>query len=58
MPEVGTCAARIAEQAYGVTILLVITFAAQLFLNNCADACTASILTILSAVGQAQLKYN
>ena len=46
-PELGTCAA---------TILLAIALAPQLFLNGCADACTASILAILSAIAQAQFK--
>ena len=30
----------------------------QLFLNGCADACAASILAILSAIAQAQFKYD
>ena len=46
-PERGTCAA---------TILLAIALARQLYLNDCADACAASILAILSAIVQAQFK--
>ena len=46
-PELGTCAA---------TISLAIALAPQLFLNGCADACTVSILAILSAIAQAQFK--
>ena len=46
--EVGTC---------GATILLAISLALQLFLNDCADACAASILAILSAIALAQIKY-
>ena len=57
-PEVGTCAAIIATQAWGATILLVIALAQQLFLSGCADACAASILAILSAIAQAQVKYD
>ena len=56
--EVGTCAAIIAAQACGATILLVIALAPQLLLNACADACAASILAILSAIAQAQFKYD
>ena len=48
-PEMGTC---------GATILLAIALAPQLFLNGCADTCAASILVILSAIAQAQFKYN
>ena len=48
-PEVGT---------YGATISLAIALAPQLFLNGCADACAASILAILSAIAQAQVKYD
>ena len=57
-PEVGTCAAIIAEQASGATISLAIALAPQLFLNECADACATSILVILSANAQAQVKYG
>ena len=48
-PEVGTC---------GSTILLVIVLALQLFLSGCADPCAASSLAILSAIAQAQFKYD
>ena len=47
--EVGTCVA---------TILLAIALVPQLFLNSCADACAASIFAILSAIAQAQVKYD
>ena len=47
--EVRTC---------GTTILLAIALVPQLFLNECADTCTASILAILSAIAQAQFKYD
>ena len=47
-PEVGTCAA---------TILLAIALTPQLLLTCYADACAANILTILSAIAQAQFKY-
>ena len=50
--EVGTCAAIIAAQACGETILLAIVLAPQLFLNGCTDACAVSILAILSAIAQ------
>ena len=56
--EVGTCAAIIAAQACGATISLAIALALQLFLNGCADACAATILAILSAIAQAQVKYD
>ena len=49
LAELGTCDA---------TILRAIALALLLFLNGCADAFTASILAILSAIGQAQFKYN
>ena len=42
----------------GATILLAIALAPQLFLNGCTDACTASILAILSAIAQAQVKIR
>ena len=57
-PEVGTCTAIIAVQACGGTISLAITLAPQSFLNGCADACAASNLAILSAIAQAQVKYD
>ena len=41
----------------GPTILLAIALAPQSFLNGCADDCVASILAILNAITQAQLKY-
>ena len=47
--ELGTC---------GATISLAITLAPQLVLSSCADACAASILTILSAIAQAQVKCD
>ena len=50
----GTCAAIIAAQACSATILLAIALAPQLLLNDYADACTASILAILSAIAQEQ----
>ena len=56
--EVGTCAAIIAAQACSATSSLAITLAPQLFLNGCADACAASISAILSAIAQAQVKYD
>ena len=37
---------------------LAIALAPQLFLNGCSDACAASILAILSAIAQAQVKYD
>ena len=57
-PEVGTCAAIIDGQAWGATISLAIELAQQLFLSGCADACAESILAILSAIAQAQFKYD
>ena len=48
--EVGTCAAMIAAQPRGATILLAMVLAPQLFVSGCADACAASILAILSAI--------
>ena len=57
-PEVGTCVAIIAVQACGATISLVIALAPQLFLNGCGDTCAASILAILSAIAQAQVKIS
>ena len=56
LAEVGTCAAIIAAQACGATISLAIALAPQLFLNGCADA--TSILAILSAIAQAQVKHD
>ena len=56
--EVGISAAIIAAQACGLTILLAITLAPQLFLNGCADAYAASILAILRAIAHAQFKYS
>ena len=56
--EVGTYAAIIAEQACSATMLRAIALAPQLFLNGCADACTASIWATLSAIAQAQFKYD
>ena len=53
----GTCAAIIAVQACSATILLVIALVLQLFVSGCADACTTSILAILSTIVQAQFKY-
>ena len=49
-PEVGNCSAIILR-------VLVKALAPQLFLKGCADACAASILAFLSAIGQAQFKY-
>ena len=49
LSEVGSCAA---------TILLAIALAPQLFLDGYAEAYTASILAILSAILQAQFKYG
>ena len=43
-----TCAAIIAAQAWGATLLLEIGLVPQLLLNGCADACAASILANLS----------
>ena len=48
----------LAPQACGATSLLAIALEPQLFLNGCADACAASILAILSAIAQAQVKYR
>ena len=42
----------------GATISLAIALAPQLFLDGCADGCTTSILAILSAITQAQVKYD
>ena len=42
----------------GATISLAIVLAPQLFLNDCADACPASILANLSAIVQVQFKYD
>ena len=55
--EVSTCGAIIVAQACSATISLAIALVPQLFLNSCADACAASILAILSAIAQAQVKY-
>ena len=49
MPDVGTCA---------TTILLAITLAPPLFLNDSAQACVTSISANLSAIAQVELKYN
>ena len=42
----------------GATIVLAIALAPQLFLTGCADAFAASILAVLSAIVQAQFKYD
>ena len=42
----------------GATIILAIARPPQLFLNGYADACAASILAILSAIAQAEFKYD
>ena len=48
-----------AEVSYcGATISLAIALVPQLFLNGCIDACAASILAILSAIAQAQVKND
>ena len=57
--EVGAITGLLAEVATcSATISLMIALAPQLFLNDCADTCAASILAILSAIVQAQIKYN
>ena len=49
---------RLRHNYCGATIVLAIALAPQLFLKGCADACSASILAILSAIAQAQFEYD